>query len=122
MELLGYIPRDHLLSIDDYTISYYTYFIQSENLTYEVYLNDFLNKEFIEYKVSGVHLSNPKYTSPSPMWTTMPNVDITDKEQVLTLIEAINSQNLKNDPMYKGLHLFIGLSKLREETENYSDE
>lgn len=86
MELLSYFPRDHLLSIEDYTLSYYTYFIQSENLTYEVYLNDFLNREFVEYKVSGFHLSNPKYTAPSPMWTTLQSIDITDKEHVSGLV------------------------------------
>mgnify|MGYP007104991173 FL=1 len=46
------------MAIEDYTLSHYAYFLDTANPTYELYLNELLNIEFIEYKVAGLHLTN----------------------------------------------------------------
>ena len=58
MEVLASIQKDRLLAIEDYTLSHYAYFLDTANPTYELYLNELLNIEFIEYKVAGLHLTN----------------------------------------------------------------
>lgn len=39
LELLTFVPIENLLGIEDLTLNNYCYFIQSENLSYEFYLN-----------------------------------------------------------------------------------
>lgn len=86
MEVLSCLPKERLFTIEDYTLSHYCYFLETANPNYELYLNELVNREFIEYKVNGMHITNSQFPAPNAIWQAAQAVNIENRDQVRDLI------------------------------------
>lgn len=77
LEVLAHI-KDRLFCIEDYSLSHYCYFLEVDRIGYGEYLNQLLNREFIEYKILGMHLCKDQPSEQMKGGRHVPPIDITN--------------------------------------------